>query len=147
MLIGHIAVSLLEHRFLRTELAPTLIGGLFPDIVDKTMCQVLHITPSGRMWAHTLLGLAVSTSLVRVVRGPKTARAWALGYTGHLVADADDGLPLWYPFRSYEFRPSPGFREILQRFFSRRERLLPELALLLVALLAARTAPRPPGTV
>ncbi len=87
MLFGHIAVSLLQHRYLKADLAPVVAGGLFPDVLDKTMCQVLHVTPSGRMWGHTLLGLAISSLIVDIACGPRSARAWAIGYVGHLVAD------------------------------------------------------------
>ncbi|MGC9521438.1 MAG: metal-dependent hydrolase [Anaerolineae bacterium] len=135
MLIGHVAISILEHRLLDVELAPTLMGGLFPDVLDKTLCHVLRVTPSGRMWGHTALSLVASTGLVLAFVGRRKARAWALGYVGHLVADADDGTPLWYPFATYEFTPSPSVKEILQRFLNDRRRLAFELGLLIVALL------------
>ncbi len=135
MLIGHVAISILEHRFLDVELAPTLMGGLFPDVLDKTLCHVLRVTPSGRMWGHTALSLVVSTGLVRLLAGGRKARAWAAGYIGHLVADADDGTPFWYPFSTYEFTPSPSIKEILRRFLDNRRRLTFELGLLILALL------------
>jgi hypothetical protein len=144
MLIGHLAVSLVTHRYMGTDMVPTLVGGLFPDMVDKTLCQVLRITPNGRMWAHTLLGLATSTMVVRLIAGEKTAYAWALGYAGHFLADSPETLPLAYPFRSYTFTPSPGFREIFQRFLEHREKVALELGMLILALLipARPSAPR-----
>jgi hypothetical protein len=137
MLIGHVAVSILTHRYLGTEVAPTLLGGLFPDIVDKTLCQVLHVTPNGRMWGHTLLGLTTSTSLIWLLAGKDTAHAWALGYAGHFLADSPLSLPLAYPFKDYNFSPSPGFREILQRFLDQRGEVALELGLLVIALIVA----------
>jgi hypothetical protein len=135
MLIGHLAVSILTHRYAGTDLAPTLIGALFPDAVDKTLCQVLRVTPNGRMWAHTILALGGSTVLVRLLAGRETAYAWALGYAGHFFADSPGTLPLAYPFRAYTFSRSPGFGEILRRFLENREAVALEIALLILSLL------------
>jgi hypothetical protein len=55
MLCGHLAVSVLQHRYLGADLAPALVAGVFPDLVDKTLCQALLVTSGGRMFAHTLL--------------------------------------------------------------------------------------------
>lgn len=145
MLIGHIAVAILEKRVLGTELAPTLAGGLFPDALDKTLCQVLHVVPNGRTWGHTLLGLALSSAVVRLLAGRVTARSWALGYVGHLVADSGGSLPLLYPFKSYDFEPSPGFSEIVRRFLADRSEVVLELVLLALALLAWSFEPRADG--
>jgi hypothetical protein len=145
MLIGHVAVSILTHRYLGTKMAPTLIGGLFPDMVDKTLCQILHVTPNGRMWAHTLLGLTASTSVVRLLAGEEIAYAWALGYAGHFLADSPGTLPLTYPFRSYDFTPSPGFREIVKNFLAQPEKVAMEMGLVGLTLLVA-TRSRSPNT-
>lgn len=136
MLIGHIAISLLEHRYLKADLAPVLIAGMAPDILDKTLCQVLHLTPSGRMYGHTLLGLALSTGLVALLWGRRTAWSWALGYLSHLVADGA-GVPWLYPFVHYDFNPSPGLWENFLRYLSSPLKLLPELFLCLWAGLTA----------
>ena len=136
MIIGHVAISLLEHRYLDAELTPVVVGGLFPDIVDKTLCYVLHVTPSGRMYAHTALGLAASTLFAWLLGNKRTARGWALGYAGHLLADGADTLPWWFPFRGYTFRPSPKIDEILKRFFENRGELVLEAVLLGWAVLA-----------
>jgi hypothetical protein len=103
VILGHLAVSALLHHYLDTDLRPTVTAGVFPDVTDKLLCQVLHLTPSGRMYGHTLLGLAFTTTLVRFVYGARTARAWMVGYLGHLVADTDGFVPWLYPFRSYDF--------------------------------------------
>jgi hypothetical protein len=63
MLFGHLAVSVLLHRYLGTDLKLTVAGGIAPDIVDKTLCQVLRLTPDGRMLGHSLLGMASSVEL------------------------------------------------------------------------------------
>ena len=87
MLAGHLGVSVLAHRYLKADLVPVVVAGVIPDVVDKALCQGLHLLPNGRMWGHTLLGLAVSTVLVRLLWGRQTAWSWAVGYLGHLVAD------------------------------------------------------------
>ncbi|MEM7028250.1 MAG: metal-dependent hydrolase [Chloroflexota bacterium] len=106
MLIGHFAVSTLLHRYLEVDLSATMIGGIFPDIVDKTLCQGLHITPSGRMYSHTLVSLVMSTLLIRKFTNDEKALGWGLGYFGHLIADTGGFVPLFYPFRKYHFFPS-----------------------------------------
>lgn len=136
MLIGHLAVVILEHRYLDAKFVPTLAGGLFPDILDKGLCQVMRITPNGRMWGHSLLALASTTCLVRMAAGEENAYAWALGYAGHFLADSPETLPLAYPFRTYSFNPSPGFREIIRRFFSQRGKLILELSMLMLAVIS-----------
>jgi hypothetical protein len=140
MIIGHLAVSILGHRYLDAQLAPVVVGGLFPDLVDKSLCHLLHVTPSGRMYAHTMVGLLASTVTARLVGGRKTARSWALGYAGHLLADSAGRLPWWYPFQSYVFEPSPQIDEILKRFLENRGELLLEMALVVWAVIALVTA-------
>jgi len=106
MLLGHVAVSTLLHRYLRVELGPVIWGGIFPDAVDKTLCQGLRITRSGRMYAHTLLSLGLTTLGIRLLGGRQIAWGWGLGYLGHLLADSTGFIPWFYPFRHYRFHQS-----------------------------------------
>lgn len=134
MIFGHVAVSALLHHYLDVDLKTVLAGGLFPDVVDKTLCQVLRVTPSGRMYAHTLLTAAASSALVSLLWGKKKARAWALGYLGHLTADGGGWLPLLYPFRKYEFvGGEPGLFRIVQNALQRKLDMGVELVLLVWA--------------
>lgn len=146
MLIGHIAIGVLEHRYLDVDLAPTMAGGLFPDVLDKALCQVFSLTPNGRMYGHTFLSVAISTALVRLIAGKRVARAWILGYLGHLLADIGGFLPLLYPFRSYTFTPSPGFKEIFESYFENQGEVVFEMILLLWALLALHRQRQPAPT-
>jgi hypothetical protein len=137
MLFGHLAIVALQHRYLKTELVPTAIAGLFPDLVDKTLCQVLHLTPSGRMLGHTLLGLALSTVAAGLSGGKKRAWSWALGYAGHLLGDLGGPVPWLYPFVPYDFPYAPsGLWEILRQGLSDRKEVAIELALVAWAILA-----------
>ena len=134
MLFGHLAVSALVHHYLDADLEAVVAGGIFPDVVDKTLCQILHITPSGRMYAHTLLSVAVSTVFVSSIWGRQKARAWALGYLGHLAADSGGWLPLLYPFKKYEFASdSLGLFQIVQYALQHRVDMGIELVLVVWA--------------
>ncbi|MBN1246815.1 MAG: metal-dependent hydrolase [Anaerolineae bacterium] len=126
----------MQHRLLDTDLGLTMSGALFPDALDKTLCQVLRLTPSGRMWGHTTLSVGTTTLLVALMGGSRAARSWLLGYLGHLLADLEGPIPWWYPFRTYEFDPSPGFAEIFQRFTEDKSEVLFEISLLGLGLLA-----------
>jgi hypothetical protein len=134
MIFGHFAVSALLHHYLDADLESVVAGGIFPDAVDKTLCQVLRVTPSGRMYAHTLLSVAFSTAVVSLLWGRQKARAWALGYLGHLAADGGGRLPLLYPFKKYEFvGGEPGLFQIIQNALHRKVDMGIELILVVWA--------------
>lgn len=130
MLLGHLGVSLLAHRYLQADLAPVVVAGVFPDVVDKGLCQGLRVLPSGRMWGHTLLGLTVSTVLAGRLWGRRAASSWAVGYLGHLVADLEGQVPWLYPFAPYDFAPSPSFWGILRQQLTRPGAIVLEVLLL-----------------
>lgn len=134
MFFGHIPLAYLAQRLFKTELVPTMSGALFPDVVDKSLCEVLHITPSGRMWAHTLLSFGLSTALVRIVAGKRTAFGWAVGYLSHFVGDVPGPIPFLYPFKSYDFKPSPGLEANILRFIQNGQAVGKELILVLAAM-------------
>jgi hypothetical protein len=97
------------------------------------------------MYGHTLLSVALTTLLVWQVWGARAARAWALGYLGHLLADARGFVPWLYPFRRYEFEEGePGILDIMLRAVRDPVRISIESALLIwaVAALVARPQPR-----
>jgi hypothetical protein len=130
MLFGHLAVSALLHRYLKADLSTVMVAGVFPDVVDKTLCRVLHLTPSGRMFGHTLLSLGLSTAAVGLIRGRRAAWSWALGYLGHLVSDADGFVPWLYPFAPHDFHKSTfGPWETWRRILMNPQKLGEELAL------------------
>lgn len=148
MLLGHIGVALLEHQILDADLAPVLAGTAFPDVLDKLLCQVLRLMPNGRMWGHTALSVGVTTCLVWLVADGRTARSWLVGYLGHLLADLEGPIPWWYPFRTYDFEPSPGLGEIFRRFAKNPAEMLFELGLIGLGLLVLSRRPnarRMPG--
>jgi len=140
MLFGHLAVSALLHRYLKADLTTVMVAGVFPDIVDKTLCRVLHLTPNGRMYGHTLLGLGLTTAAVGLIRGRRVAWSWALGYLGHLVSDSDEFVPWLYPLVQYDFSElEPELWELLRRALMDRKRMGGELALTVWAACALLT--------
>jgi hypothetical protein len=133
MILGHLAIPILESHYLDADVVPTTAGGLFPDVLDKSVCQVLNISTHGRLWGHTVLGLVVSTLIVGALRDRRTAWSWALGYVGHLIADLESPIPILYPFATYSMPDSPPISETLHHFATDPARLLPELALVIWA--------------
>ncbi|MBN1887640.1 MAG: metal-dependent hydrolase [Thermoflexales bacterium] len=138
MLFGHLALAVLEHRYLKADLAPVIMGGIFPDLIDKTLCHVIGITPNGRTIAHTLLGLGLSTLLLGLVRGRRTAWSWGLGYLGHLLGDFNGPVPWLYPFVKYDFPPSLGLAESISRLMSNPAKATPDVLLSAWAIGATR---------
>lgn len=131
MVFGHLAVSVLQHRYLKLNLGTVMAAGIFPDLVDKTLCQVLHWTPSGRMFGHTGVGLGFSAAVVGALWGRRAAWTWMLGYLGHLIGDAGGFVPWLYPFAHYDFTQhhGPGLLEILRRALTDPAEMGLELAL------------------
>jgi len=116
ILPGHIAASYLAHRYLRADLPVALVAGIFPDVVDKGLYYLTHLTPNSRVPAHTLLAWVVSSLILLGLGWLFGHRAtwgysWAVGYGLHLLCDsplAAGELPFLYPFRAYAFT-SPDF--------------------------------------
>ena len=130
MLLGHLAVSVFQHRYLKADLASVAAGGIFPDVVDKTLCQVLHLTDHGRTIGHTLGGLVLSSAIIRLIWGRRAAWSWAAGYLGHLLGDSDGFVPWLHPFAKYDFPPpSPGLLETVRQALSNPAQMGLELAL------------------
>lgn len=130
MLFGHLAVSALQHHYLKADLAPAVVAGFFPDLVDKTLCRVLHLTPGGRTLGHTLAAMGLSTTVVRLLWGRRAAWSWELGYLGHLIGDVGGFIPWLYPLVAYDFpRRSFSLWEIARQALTNPSVIGPELAL------------------
>jgi hypothetical protein len=151
VIIGHVAISVLLHHYLDVDLGLATAAGVFPDATDKFLCQVLRVTPSGRMYGHSLLGVALSTLFVYRVWGRRAAGVWLLAYLGHLAADMDGFVPWLYPFRAYDFEGEKvGLFTIVRRVTRHPLKVGLELVLLIWALCAllveTRSGPVRSGT-
>jgi hypothetical protein len=116
ILPGHLAAVVLERRHLRVDLYAALAGTLAPDVIDKLLYYVFHVSPQSRIPMHTLVGWVGSTVLVALLelilrrRAPAALRwrwtlAWFVGFGGHLLFDsplAGGDLPILWPFRHYD---------------------------------------------
>ncbi|MCP5077863.1 MAG: metal-dependent hydrolase [Psychromonas sp.] len=107
---GHLAVSIAQHclpPFAKNKktLAPLILAGLFPDIIDKTIGYIFKIMPNGRHFAHNIFSLVGVSLFVGIIWGKVTGLTWFAGYLGHLLTDQGRGLVPWlFPFRKYRFR-------------------------------------------
>lgn len=104
---GHAASALLAARRWDLDLKMILIANQFPDVVDKSAKHVLGLVPYGRLPAHTLLVLALTTAVVflldrRMRKANRWVIAWVAGYGLHLAGDFADMVPLLWPFRAYD---------------------------------------------
>lgn len=138
MLFGHLAVSALEHRYANVEFVPVMAAAVVPDVVDKVAHYVFGQAESGRLWGHTLLGVALSSTLILILFGRRSALSWCVGYLSHLICDVGAVVPWLYPFVTYEFPPAYDFETTFWMGITNYPRTLLELTLSLWALLALR---------
>ncbi|MCJ7549766.1 MAG: metal-dependent hydrolase [Anaerolineae bacterium] len=134
MLFGHLAVSALEHRYVRAAFVPIMAAAVFPDMLDKITHYALDLTNSGRMWGHTLLAALITSGVVLILWGRRAAASWALGYLSHLVCDVNNVVPWLYPLVTYEFPVSEGFWATLWASLTDTPRMLLETGLAVWAL-------------
>ena len=90
ILPGHIALAIFGHKLLRVELPTAVAATLAPDLVDKALAQVLHVTPSGRYLMHSLVGWLAASALAYLLGGKAKGRAWAVGHFLHFIGDGGE---------------------------------------------------------
>jgi hypothetical protein len=99
---GHLAFSVLGNRYLKAEWIPVIVGAFLPDLIDKPLNDVFHITPYGRYAMHSLFGLGIATLVAFLICNRKIAYSYCIGHASHLIADADFN-PWFWPFIRYEW--------------------------------------------
>lgn len=111
LFLGHVAISLALADATDSDRAATVAGNLLPDVVDKTLGWVLHVTPSGRALAHGLPFLSLTVVVARALLSTRSWRGVAVGYLGHLIADLyGGGQVTWLaPFRPHPPRKREPF--------------------------------------
>lgn len=137
MIVGHLAVSALEHRYTGADFLPVMAAAVFPDAVDKVAYYVLDAADSGRSWGHTLLAAFITTAITYLLFGKRKGMSWALGYLSHLVCDIGGVVPWLYPFVAYEYPPAQSFWTNLWTGLT-QPRMLLEIALIIWAGFALR---------
>ena len=91
-----------EKRF-NIPVWPALIAAIFPDLIDKVVCDVFDWAPYGRNWTHNLTA-AFFCSLVlgSIFHSWKIALSWMIGHIGHLIGDFVF-IPWFYPWLEYNW--------------------------------------------
>lgn len=123
---GHLAVGYLcyvawrRHTQSTTEFAPALaplvllaIGTQFPDLIDKPLAWTVHVLPTGRTLAHSVLvAVPVALGAIRVL-DTESGVAFAIGYWSHLAADSIwpllEGQVGYLAFLLWPILPSPTY--------------------------------------
>ena len=102
--IAHVASAVLANRLAYDDdrIAPAVVGALLPDLVDKTLAWVLHVTESSHHIAHTPLAAAGLSLVAARFWGRSIARSFGSAYFIHLVGDEvhHGRVPWRMPFSS-----------------------------------------------
>lgn len=101
---GHLSVSLILSRYLKLALIPCIAASLFPDVIDKALSDIFHITGFGRTVMHSLLGVGCCSLIICLIKNRKWGLSWAAGHTGHLIGDISY-VPWFWPFIEREQVP------------------------------------------
>lgn len=113
---GHLAVSVVGKRYFNIGWIALLAGTFLPDLIDKPLNDIFHITPYGRCIMHSLAGLAAVTMLTYALFGEENGFAYFIGHVGHLLGDSDFN-PWFWPFISYDWPTGIDITEIPSSFF------------------------------
>ncbi len=80
---------------------PALAAAIFPDLVDKVVCDYWHLAQYGRSWTHNLTAVALFSLAAWAVTGRKgVGLSWAVGHLGHLIGDFAF-VPWFWPWVPY----------------------------------------------
>lgn len=117
ILPGHLASAIIASRLPGVHRPTALAASLFPDLFDKTLHWVFRVTPSDRLWGHTLWSMLGTTLITWAVgkglHKPDTGRSWLWGYAVHLAGDTTAPIPLLYPLSRRGVHMGARMREIL----------------------------------
>ncbi|MHB0856321.1 MAG: metal-dependent hydrolase [Anaerolineae bacterium] len=116
--MGHVASAYIAARALRLDRPTALAASVYPDALDKGLHWIARVTPSDRLWGHTLWSLlgtsALAWALGKAVGRPETGRSWLVGYAMHLGGDLRGHLPLLYPLSQRGVRRGARMKEVLR---------------------------------
>ena len=106
---GHITISYLLSRWAKVDLKIAVAASLFPDVVDKPLKIVFHLTEAGRTYAHGLPLLLIVAATFALLQGWRAGYSWGMGHLFHLFADypLTGYVPWFFPLVDYA-APSGG---------------------------------------
>lgn len=120
---GHVAAAYLASKLFRTDQRAGLAVSMFPDMIDKPVRWLLHITPNDRIPAHTGLVWTLTSAITWLLGGKRFAQGWLVGYGAHLVCDEINAylnpgrIYFWWPFKRYQMHTGPtGLQSSLNDF-------------------------------
>lgn len=105
--LAHIGITVLISTFLYLPAFSVAIGALAPDILDKFLFY-FGISICGRFIGHSVFfGPILSLLAYGLTRKREIALAVLFGAYLHLLIDARDFIPLFYPIAEYQFECVP----------------------------------------
>ena len=108
LFLGHIGITVFISSFLYIQPSFAFLAVMLPDFVDKLLL-LIGMAPYNRFIAHTIFfGPIVSLIVYAITKKKDLSLATLVVCYLHLLEDAKDFLPLFYPFVKYTF-PQAGF--------------------------------------
>jgi len=105
--LAHIGIVLFVASLLYLPLIAAMVGGILPDIVDKTLF-ITGLAPCGRFFAHSIFfGPIIAGISFLITRRKDLSLALLLGCYIHLILDMRYFLPWFYPLVQYTFYCPP----------------------------------------
>ena len=105
--LGHIGIAAFVATLFFLPALYAVLGGILPDVLDKVFFT-LGILPCGRSFFHSLFFGPLAAAIVfALTRNKKYAVAIWFGAYSHLILDAANFVPWFYPVVSYAFNCGP----------------------------------------
>jgi len=105
--LAHIGMTAFLSTLVYLPASFAVIGALLPDIVDKLLL-LPGLSACGRFIGHSLFfGPILSLLAYGLTRKKEVALALLFGSYLHLLEDAKDFMPLFYPIVKYQFECVP----------------------------------------
>jgi hypothetical protein len=107
MPIAHVAIPIFLAIFVGLPSLFAAFGGVLPDIIDKGL-MIAGIIPCGRFAAHSIFFAPMAAlATYALFRRKDFGIAILLGCYMHLLLDAGDFFPIFYPLVKYSFDCPP----------------------------------------
>ncbi len=100
---GHLAFGASAARLAGVSITAAVLGAFVPDIIDKGFNDILHYTPYGRHFMHSVTAVVLLSAGTWMILGRSFGLGWFCGHFTHLLGDLGAFVPLWMPFVHYEW--------------------------------------------